>query len=61
VGEAEAAYHVYAQRHDLPHGGYAMDHSSILYVMGPDGGFVGVIGTDSKPADLAARLKDLGV
>ena len=51
VGAAEAAYHVYAQRHDLPHGGYAMDHSSIVYVMGPDGGFIGVIDTGTKPAD----------
>jgi len=57
----EAAFHVYAEKHPLAHGDYAMDHTSIIYVMGPDGRFVGVIGDDTKPADIARRLRDFGV
>lgn len=61
VSAAAHAYKVYAKRHDLKGGDYAMDHSSILYVMGPDGGFVGVIGDDAAPAEMAKRLRDFGV
>jgi protein SCO1/2 len=60
IEAAEQSYHVYAQRHELAHGDYAMDHSSVLYVMGPTGNFLGIIGDDTKPADLAQRLKDFG-
>ena len=60
VSAAEQEYHVYAQKHPLEHGDYAMDHSSVMYVMGPDGAFLGVIGDGTKPADIAQRLKDFG-
>ena len=60
VAKAEAAYHVYAVRHPLKNGDYAMDHSSILYVMGPDGVFRGVV-QDAKPALMAQQLQTLGV
>jgi protein SCO1/2 len=60
VTKAEEAYHVYAQRHALKNGDYAMDHSSILYVMGPDGVFRGVV-QDGKPALMAQQLQNLGV
>jgi protein SCO1/2 len=52
---------VFAEKHPLSHGDYAMDHSSIMYVMGPDGGFLGVISDGTKPADIAQRLRDFGV
>ena len=61
VTAAEQEFHVYAQRHPLEHGDYAMDHSSVLYVMGRDGAFLGVIGDGTKPADIARRLQDFGV
>ena len=61
ISAAEAEYHVYAEKHPLAHGGYAMDHSSILYVMSPSGAFAGIINAGTKPADIAARLKDFGV
>jgi protein SCO1/2 len=60
VAAAEAAYHVYAAKHPLAHGDYGMDHSSIMYVMGPDGGFLGVINDGAKPAEIAQRLLDFG-
>ncbi len=56
----EASYHVYARRHDLKGGDYAMDHSSIIYVMGPDGQYAGLLDDSLSPADLAARLRDFG-
>ena len=52
----EAAYHVYAARHDLKGGDYAMDHSSIIYVMGPDGRYVGILDDSLSPEGMAARL-----
>lgn len=38
---------------------YTMDHSSILYVMGPDGGFLGVIRADEGPDAMARDLSRL--
>jgi protein SCO1/2 len=61
IGAVEQAYHVYAARHPLAHGDYAMDHSSILYVMAPDGSFVGIIPDGAQPGDIAQRLRDFGV
>jgi protein SCO1/2 len=53
-------FHVYARRHDLAGGDYAMDHSSIIYVMGPDGGFVGLLDDGLSPDELATRLRGFG-
>ncbi len=61
ITSAEAAYHVYAKRHPLKNGDYAMDHSSIIYVMGPDGSYRGVIPDNAKPILMAQMLRDLGV
>jgi protein SCO1/2 len=60
IAKAEAAYHVYAVKHPLKNGDYAMDHSSILYVMGRNGHFLGVV-EDAKPAVMAQQLQNLGV
>lgn len=57
----EASYHVYAQRHDLKGGDYAMDHSSIVYVMAPDGHYVGLLDDTLAPAAMAAALRGMGV
>ena len=38
---------------------YSMDHSSILYLMGPDGQFVAPIRADQQPREMAAELKKL--
>ncbi len=56
----EASYHVYAKRHDLKGGDYAMDHSSIIYVMAPDGRYAGLLDDSMSPADLATHLRNLG-
>jgi protein SCO1/2 len=33
-------YRVYFKKHPLDGGGYAMDHSSVVFLMGPDGKFI---------------------
>ncbi len=61
LAPVEASYHVYAHRHDLKDGDYAMDHSSIVYVMRPDGSFAGLLDDGIPPAEMAHRLTDFGV
>lgn len=60
LAPVEQSFRVYAQRHELKGGDYAMDHSSIIYVMGPDGNFGGILDDTMKPADIARRLEQLG-
>jgi len=60
LAPVEQGFRVYAQRRILKGGDYAMDHSSIIYVMGPDGNFIGVLDDTMKPADIAGRLEQLG-
>jgi protein SCO1/2 len=60
LAPVERSFRVFVERHPLQGGDYAMDHSSILYLMGPDGHFVGVLDDSLKPADLARRLEQMG-
>ena len=36
---------------------YAMDHTSLLYLMGPDGKLIALFRTGATPADIAAGIK----
>ena len=56
LAKVEQEYRVYAQRHDLKGGDYAMDHSSIIYVMAPDGHFAGLLDDSLSPSEMAQRL-----
>ncbi len=60
IRQAARAYHVYVARHPLSGGQYAMDHSGVIYLMGPDGRFViyyeDAIGPDGLADDLRKRL-----
>jgi cytochrome oxidase Cu insertion factor (SCO1/SenC/PrrC family) len=38
-------------------GNYGMDHSSVMYLMGPDGRLVGFYDEAIQPEDLAKDLK----
>ena len=40
IKDAEKKYRVYAVKRPLEKGNYGMDHSSVLYLMGPDGRLV---------------------
>lgn len=44
---------------DDPDGNYTMDHSSITYLMGPDGVYVTHFNHGTEAAKMAARLKEL--
>ncbi len=54
-------YHVYYAEHRTGPGpdDYSMDHSSILYLMGPDGRFIAPIRSDETGAEIAADLDKL--
>jgi protein SCO1/2 len=54
-------YRVYFKKEPLEGGGYGMDHSSVIYLMAPDGKFVAywddtAIGPEKLAAELRARL-----
>lgn len=59
VAVATDAYRVYAARHKTGPGpeDYTMDHSSLLYLMAPDGHFVAPIRADETPAAMATEIK----
>jgi protein SCO1 len=58
IAKAERAYRVYAaERHTGPGvNDYTMDHSSILYLMGPDGNFLTPIRAEETGEQIAAEL-----
>jgi protein SCO1/2 len=60
IQRAAKAYRVYYAKHPGgAEGEYDMDHSSVIYVMGPDGRFVGNFTHESDPKQIADRLKSL--
>ncbi len=61
IAAAAREYRVYYKKEPTGKGpdDYLMDHSSILYIMGPDGGYVSLISGEQKPAEIAARLRQL--
>jgi protein SCO1/2 len=61
IAAVEREYHVYAAKHVTGPGpnDYGMDHSSVLYLMGPDGRFVAPVDADQTAAQLAQALAGL--
>ena len=57
VAAAAAAYRVYYRKRLLKGGGYAMDHSNTVYLMGPDGKFLANYDQTMDPGALATALK----
>jgi protein SCO1/2 len=57
IKAVEKAYRVYASKEPLPGGGYGMNHSSVIYLMGPDGRLVSFYDEVISPADLAKELR----
>jgi protein SCO1/2 len=56
VTAAERAYKVYAAKAPGEGGSYTMDHSSIIYLMGPDGRFIAHFAHGVTPDEMAAEL-----
>ena len=61
IAAVAKAYRVYYAEHRTGPGpnDYSMDHSSILYLMGPDGKFVAPVRADESGKDMAADLNKL--
>jgi cytochrome oxidase Cu insertion factor (SCO1/SenC/PrrC family) len=57
IADAEKKYRVYAVKKPLPGGNYGMDHSSVLYLMGPNGKLVNFYDEAISPDDLAKDLR----
>jgi len=57
VAAAARAYRVYYKKVPFKGGGYAMDHSSHIYLMGPDGKFIADYDETLGPHRLADALK----
>jgi protein SCO1/2 len=58
IASVEKEYRVYAAEHRTGNGpnDYTMDHSGIVYLMGPDGRFVAVIRADDDADAMAADI-----
>jgi protein SCO1/2 len=59
VAKAAKAYRVYYAKHPEAGGDYSMDHSSVIYVMDPDGRFTASFTHESAPEQIAERMKKL--
>jgi len=59
VAQAAKGYRVYYAKHPEAGGDYSMDHSSVIYVMDPEGRFTASFTHQSSPEELAERLKKL--
>ncbi len=57
IKNAANDYRVYYKKQALPNGGYSIDHTSVLYLMGPDGQFLTYYDDQNLSAD--ALLADL--
>jgi len=57
IKKVEKDYRVYAEKKPLKGGNYGMDHSSVLYLMGPDGKLVTYYDEAISPDNLARELK----
>jgi protein SCO1/2 len=59
IAKIAKEYRVYYKRVPTEDGGYVMDHSSAIYLMGPDGRFVAAIGYQEDDASALSKLKKL--
>jgi len=61
IAKVAREYRVYYSKHVTGPGpdDYSMDHSSIIYLMGPDGTFIAPIQAEQSPADMAADIRRL--
>jgi len=57
IKDVEKKYRIYAVKKPLEKGSYGMDHSSVLYLMGPDGKMISFYDEAISPDDLAKDLR----
>lgn len=57
VQQMASAYKVYyAKGQAAENGSYSMDHSTVIYVMGPEGTLLGTVDPNAPPSDMAAKI-----
>ena len=59
IAQAKKAFRVYAAKHPTKDGDYDMDHSSIIYLMDPNGRFIAAFTHENSPEEIAAKLTPL--
>jgi len=59
VAQAAKAYRIFYQKHPEAGGDYSVDHSSLIYVMDPDGRFAASLDSEANSAQMTARLEPL--
>jgi protein SCO1/2 len=59
IAQAAKGYRVYYAKHPEKGDDYSMDHSSVIYVMDPEGRFTASFTHESTPEQIAERLKKL--
>jgi len=59
VAQAAKAYRVFYAKHPRADGDYDMDHSAVIYVMNPEGGFTATFTPDSSADAIVQRLQKL--
>jgi protein SCO1 len=59
IAQAAKGYRVYYAKHPEADGNYSMDHSSVIYVMDPEGRFTASFTHENSPEQIAERLKKL--
>jgi protein SCO1/2 len=59
IAQAAKGYRVYYAKHPEAGGDYSMDHTSVIYVMDPNGRFTASFTHQSAPEEIAERLKKL--
>ena len=57
VASAIKGYRVYAKKVPLDGGGYTMDHTALVYLMGKDGRFIAPFNMKRRPNEAAEDLK----
>jgi len=59
IAQIAKEYRIYYQKVPTGDGGYTMDHSAVIYLMGPDNQFVTVIPYQENDVTAIAKLKNL--
>jgi protein SCO1 len=57
IDKVMAEYRVYARKVPEKDGGYSMDHSAVIYLMGRDGKFLRAFNIQRPPEEAAAELR----
>jgi len=57
IAPVEREFRVYAKKQPSQGGGYSMDHSNVIYLMGPEGKLLSLYDSTASPEDLAKDLR----